>query len=201
MRTKKFCVMLVLGTMLTSCTTDWWEQKKYGNDLTLDDIRVKGTTAYITLPSGKVQELTLDVIRAAKDTLALADTIWTSVRDIRVGEVPCSGYELVFLEQKEKKGNLRISDALGQTRMTFGGYHIPIAFWSNALSVIDNNGQELVRMPKFTYKADVSLLTVENTPSPYVVAYYRLILEAFEEEISAGKINIVLKTTVKNDAL
>ena len=40
-------VMLVGATMQTACTQDWWDDRKYGDNLTLENITVKGNVLFV----------------------------------------------------------------------------------------------------------------------------------------------------------
>lgn len=190
--------MLTLGVMLTACSADWWEEKKYGKDLTLDDITVKGTELSVLLPSGKTQKLWLERAYSERDSVVMPDTIHTTLPAVQTEDLPCGEYILDSYKLKDQKGNLRISEALGQTKVTFGGYHIPIYFRHEIVSVVDRQGKESVRIPQMKFDAAATLLSAEQTSVGYVSARYKMSVNVFDAGGFVGTVTTVIKVTALN---
>ncbi len=198
MRKIFYLVMLTLGVVLASCSPDWWEQKKYGENLSFEDITVRGNTVFVELPDGGTATLSLSAVCADKDSLVFTDTI---KYEPRLDEAECSGYNLKYRSLKEKKGNMRISDALEQTSLLFAGYHIPITFRHQIVSVVDKKGNETVYEPEMTYATQLSPLSIVKLSTDCSVANYQLVVNVFDHGVSVGTVETVLQMRILNELL
>lgn len=190
----KILVMLVLGTMLTACSEDWWNEHKYGTDRTLDDISVKGNVAFLKLPDGKTETVYLDSVKSEKGEIVLADTIKQVWNAVDVSNLKCEKTQITSWKEKERKGNFRIYDAKLYTVLKFANRSIPVSFTHDLMGVENALGQDELRKTDYRYVPRLEIVNLEMPyPAIYGLASYHLLIEVFDENIPVGTIDVVLK--------
>ena len=196
-----FLVMLVLGTTLTACTEDWWEDKKFGNDLTLDDITVKGNVVFVYTAKGNTETLYLDSLRTENAEVTLNDTLELAWNDIEHLQVKCDGTRNTYRRMKEHKGNLRIYEALFYTMLNFDGHIVPLTFAHDIVGVVNKKGQEIVREPSYQYTPAIEVADwrQERVTDVYGRVAYHLLIEVTDNKIPVGTIDVVLNTCARNN--
>lgn len=195
----KFLVMLVLGTLLTACNEDWFDDYKYGTDRTLDNITVKGNIAYMALPNGKSEVVYLDSVKSEKAETLLADTINQIWNAIDVSTLNCEKTQVTYWKEKERKGNFRVYDAKLYTVLKFENRSIPLTFTHDLVGVQNALGQDELHSFDYTYVPRLEIVNLSMPiPNNYGLASYRLRIEVFDNNIPIGTIETVLKIYAKS---
>ncbi|MBR1825650.1 MAG: hypothetical protein IJ770_03590 [Alphaproteobacteria bacterium] len=195
-----FMVMLVIGTMLTACTEDWWEDKKYGNELTLEDISVKGNVVFVELPSGKSETLYLDSVKAANTEVTLNDTLSRVWNDIDLLQVSCEGSRNTYRQTKTHKGNLRTYEGVFYTILKFDGHSVPLTFTHDIVGVVNDKKQEIVREPSYRFNPAIEVVDWrQDRVGLYGQASYHLLIEVTDNKIPVGTLDVILKVYAQNN--
>ena len=194
MKNYVYLVMLILGMMLTACDEEWRENREYGNDLTLENITVDGNVVHVTLSSKNVKTLYLDSVRAEKAVAEQTDTIHKVWNQINFSAARCEGFNIIYRNFKERKGNLRISEAVCQTDLILENLHIPILFRQDILSVVDSKGNENIRFPATGYETAIKVvdLTEEPTGYKYYLLDCHLLVTVTDGKVLVGTIDMML---------
>lgn len=190
----RLLVMLVLGAMLTACSEEWWDGRKYGTDRTLEDITVKGNVAFLNLPDGKTETVYLDSVKSEKEEIVLADTIDQVWNAIDVSTFKCEKTRMTSCVVKKRMGNFRVYDAKIYTVLKFADRSVVLPFTHDVMGVEDASGKDELRNIEYRYVPHIEIVNLAMPyPETYGLASYHLQIEVFDEDIPVGTIDLVLK--------
>ena len=185
--------------MQTACTQDWWDDRKYGDNLTLENITVKGNVLFVDLPGGERETLYLDSVKTYKNEVEMdiSDGEWN---DVEIQSISCDGTNNTYRQMKTHKGNLRIYDAVFYTVLQLNNKPVLLTFTHDIVGVYGKDGIEAVRVPTYQYNPvvkDVNWQREQSGTSDFIIRYH-LQIEVTDNKIPVGTIDVMIKTKSKS---